>query len=351
MKITDNTQKANTGCDFILHIDEPRKIKLLQITDMQLIDSMQKRTPERLGKEATDAWLPENFDALCGNHIRSLVAQTNPDLIFITGDIIYGSFDDNGTSFEWFCNFMDSLEIPWAPTFGNHDNESKKGVDWQCRQFEKSKWCVFKRGNVTGNSNFTVGISSAGELRAVLHLLDTNACIYERGLYPDQLEMVKANTLKIQENFGRKVPAFLGLHIPTTEFVDAEISKGYKTDTRELYTIGVDADKKDNDFGCKKQGLKLPIKAENFLEIIKGSNVKAVFAGHFHCINTVIEYEGIRWVFGLKTGQYDNHIPGQVGGTLLTIDGDDFDVCHIPSLVPYGKYPKNAPMFDDFFCE
>ena len=126
MKITDNTMKINAGCDFIVHIDEKRKIKLLQITDMQLIDSAQRRTPERLRQDEINAWHSETFDGVFGNHLKSLVAQTNPDLIFITGDMVYGSFDDNGTSLEWFCEFMDSFKIQWAPIFGNHDNESKK---------------------------------------------------------------------------------------------------------------------------------------------------------------------------------------------------------------------------------
>ena len=38
-------------------------------------------------KPYISAWYADNFDALCGNQIRSMVAQTEPDLIFITGDI------------------------------------------------------------------------------------------------------------------------------------------------------------------------------------------------------------------------------------------------------------------------
>ena len=89
------------GCDFVLRLDSDRKntkIKLLQITDMQVIDSLQRRTPERLRIDEINSWKPENFDALCGKQIRSLVVQTKPDLIFITGDIIYGSFEDKGST-------------------------------------------------------------------------------------------------------------------------------------------------------------------------------------------------------------------------------------------------------------
>ena len=72
------------GCDFVIQT-EKTKIKLLQLTDMQIIDSFQRRTPDRLRIDEINAWNPANFDAQCGNQIRSLVTQTKPDLIFITG--------------------------------------------------------------------------------------------------------------------------------------------------------------------------------------------------------------------------------------------------------------------------
>ncbi len=96
----------------------------------------------------------KNADAECYGHIRSLVAQTNPDLIFITGDVVYGEFDDSGRSLEQFCAFMNGLCIPWAPVFGNHDNESARGVAWQCDLLESGEYCLFRRGNVTGNGNY-----------------------------------------------------------------------------------------------------------------------------------------------------------------------------------------------------
>ncbi len=354
--------KIFDGCDFVLCLGDDRKntkIKLLQITDMQFIDSLQRRTPDRLRIDEINAWKPENFDALCGNQIRTLVAQTNPDLIFITGDIIYGSFDDNGSTLEWFCRFMDSFEIPWAPTFGNHDNESAKGVKWQCEQFEKSKYCIFSRGNVSGNSNYTVGIAAGDELVRVLHMLDSNGCddcdhadvIKEQGIFPDQIELIKENTRRITEAQNKSIPAFAAFHIPTVEFHTAEEAKGYKTEERKLYTIGVDVPGVDGDFGCKLEKFG-GIKVEgDFLEVLRECNIDGVFAGHCHSINTCIAYEGIKWVFGLKTGQYDYHITGQNGGTLISLEGNGFEVQHIPALAQYAPFPGGAEMFKDFFAE
>ncbi len=364
MKMTEKIILCDkNGCDFIVNLPCDRKgtkIKLLQITDMQMIDSNQMRTPDRLRIDEINAWAPQNLDAVCGNHIRALVAQTEPDLIFITGDIVFGSFDDNGTTLEWFCDLMDSFEIPWAPVFGNHENESKKGVKWQCEQFENSKWCVFKRGNVSGNSNYTVGIAVGDDLVRVLHMLDSNGCycedpevLYTPGIFPDQIELIKKNTKAITEVYNKNIPAFCAFHIPTWEFFDAEVKNGYAKTLEDMYTIGVDVPKKNGDFGFKMERY-APIQPENevgFLDTMKECNVQAVFAGHCHGINTCIYYEGIKWVFGLKTGGYDYHVPGQLGGTLITIDGSDFDVVHTPALVPHAPFPGGAAIFKNFFAE
>lgn len=359
MKAGNITESGSKGCDFIVSLPKKETVRLLQITDMQFIDAGQRRTADRLRIDEINAWNIKNSGILCKNHIKSLIAQSNPDLIFITGDMVYGSFDDNGTVFEDFCEFMDSFEIPWAPVFGNHDNETKKGVKWQCEQLEKSRYCLFKRGNVSGNGNYTVGIAVDGELVRMLHMLDSNGCsncddtavIKKAGIFADQMDLILKNSILAEKASGKRVPSFVAFHIPVSEFEDAEVHNGYKTDDRELYTIGVDVRAKKRDFGFKMERYN-PIKTDfDFLVRIKACGVDGVFAGHCHSINTVIEYENIKWVFGLKTGQYDYHIPGQIGGTVVTLTGDRFEVAHIPSLVHYAPFPSGAKMFENFFAE
>jgi len=343
------------GCDFVVRFSNERKhkaIKLLQLTDMQLIDATQRRTPDRLPPDQIMACQPEMIEQNVLTHIKSLVAQTRPDLIFITGDLIYGSFDDAGTSLELFCDFMDSLEIPWAPVFGNHDNESNKGVDWQCSILEKAKYCLFCRGNVSGNGNYTVGLAVDNELVRVMHMLDSHGCKgqCESGLYPDQLEMVRKNTEHICQNQGRNVPAFLCCHHPTLEFAEAAKAKGYVTDDDGFYQIGIDVEAKDGDFGSKQfPQLIHSINVPGFMEFAQACNIDGVFVGHIHSINTCITYKNIRWVFGLKTGQYDFHIPGQLGGTLVRLDNDQFEVSHVPALVNYAPFPRSSKTFKNFF--
>ena len=358
--IRDTKNTVFDGCDFVVKVEKNRRFRLLQLTDMQVIDSLQARRPDRLRADEIAAWLPENFDSMCGDHIRTLVAQARPDLIFITGDIIYGSFDDSGSTFDWFCRLMDSFRIPWAPVFGNHDNEAKIGVTWQCERFESSEYCLFKRGAVSGNGNYTVGLAVGDKLVRVIHMLDSNGCshsddesvVKSKGIYADQLELVRSNTAKITAAQGEAVDAFAAFHIPVDLFIEAEKAKGYCTDDDLFYTIGVDVPAVDGDFGCKYEDTRKCIPAgDAFLEFLRDCNINGIFVGHDHQVNTCITYKGIKWVYGLKTGQYDYHNPAQTGGTLITVDGKELEICHIPSLSIYGAYPSKAPMFKGFFTE
>ena len=49
-----------------------------------------------------------------------MIETTNPDLIAVTGDIT--SEKENYTAFKSFCSFMEKFKIPWAFTFGNHED-------------------------------------------------------------------------------------------------------------------------------------------------------------------------------------------------------------------------------------
>ena len=338
--------KNHLGCDFVLALGEERKntkIKLLQLTDMQFIDGNQRRSPDRISEAEVAAWQPESFDPFCGDHIRSVVAQTRPDLMFITGDLVYGEFDDDGSMFDRFCTFMDSFEIPWAPVFGNHDNESAMGVDWQCERLEASKYCIFARGNVSGNCNYTVGISVGGELVRVMYMLDSNGCkratdetvMKEKRLYRDQLEWLCERAEAVGKTKG-----FCCFHVPTADFQNAVTSKGYAPTPHDFFSIGVSVPQKDDDFGCQLQPLRTMAVADlPLIPLFRSARIDGVFIGHYHSVNTCIRYEGIRWTFGLKTGQYDHHEPGQIGGTLITLENGEFDVAHVTALVPSAPVP------------
>ena len=336
--------------DFVLDLPEGRPIRVLQLTDMQIIDASQQRTPDRLNEREIALWQPEFIPVQCTDQIRSVVAQADPDLIFITGDVIYGEFDDQGTGFELFCDFMDSFGIPWAPVYGNHDNESRKGIEWQNARFEAAKLCLFKKGITTGNGNYSVLITRNGTPCRALYMMDSGACMGSPdasvrrgpGLTADQYEWLYTTADRMTEvNSGTPVPAFLCFHIPCFQFHQAAVEKGYQSsDEGEKYVIGVTSPARDGDFGSKREPIGCFGTPEDFVERLHRAGIDGVFVGHCHDNNTSVLWQGIRWTYGLKTGQYDYHIPGQVGGTLITLWGQDFTVIHVPSLTPSAPAPN-----------
>ena len=313
--------------DFTLQFPD-RDIKILQITDMQVIDSSQQRYPDRLRQDEYEKWLPETKEKNLYCYIRELVSRTTPDLIIITGDITYGEFDDSGKSLEEFIDFMDSFGIPWAPVYGNHDNETYIGIEKQNAMYENSKHGIFKKGNVFGNGNYSIAIKQGEKIIRTICMMDSNGCGklgIHQGFREDQLEWLKETSNECD------VPLFCCFHIPTKDFSDAYVAAGYqeKSDERDTcayYELGVDMAAKAGDFGKKYEDFysySAPV-----LPAFKASRVDGVFAGHYHKINLSVVHEGIRFTMGLKTGLYDYHDKDAMGGTLITLCGKDFSVRH-----------------------
>ncbi len=344
-------------CDFALDIPADRAPRILQITDMQIIDASQRRRLDRLNEREIACWQPEYIDVQCLNHIRSLVAQAQPDLIVITGDVVYGEFDDSGRVLELFCRFMDSLCIPWTLIFGNHDNESARGVAWQCERYMASEYCIFTPGHMTGNSNFTIALTQNGMPVRILYMIDSNGCANTSdtavtrypGVYPDQMAWLTLTSEGIAAACGQIVPGFACFHHPCREFIEGMLEKGYLVNNNYEFTIGVGHPAADGDFGCCHQSFVTMGEPADLAASFTHMGINGVFVGHKHSINTSVLYKNIRWTFGLKTGQYDHHTTGQIGGTLITLDPttpEGFTVHHIPSLVPYAPFPNGQTVYE-----
>ena len=99
-EINDLSQYTNT-----LYVEDNKDFVILNFTDFQLHD----------GKSTYTA-----FDI-----IDTLVDNYHPDLITVLGD----TAEDDGTygtkvNFKAIVDHIDALGIPWAPVYGNHDNDN-----------------------------------------------------------------------------------------------------------------------------------------------------------------------------------------------------------------------------------
>ena len=318
-----------------------KEFRIVPLTAMQIIDSTQKRFAERLGAEQTERWKPQNKKEILFDDMDRLVKKTYPDCIIVTGDITYGEFDDTGESLQSFIDKMESYNLPWAPVWGNHDNESRLGVNWQCQQFINAKNCLFKKGSTVGCSNYVVGIKSRnGELLRLLYMMDSNGCYNaselsisqgvkkEVGFAPQQMEWMATSYADICQQYNKRVPSFACFHIEPIDYLRIIEQKGYyNSEAFSKYDIAPGTE----DFGDIHESIWTGDNPISVLPAFRSANVDGAFFGHSHINHASIVGEGIRWTYGLKTGRYDYHEKEKLGGTLITLSNNcaQFSIEHI----------------------
>ena len=319
ISLTDKS-KAEDYVDFIVEVEEGRDITILQLTDTQIEDSSQVRAGETLRSDQIEHWKPENMDKNCFDICRQAIEKTKPDLILITGDLVYGKYDDKGTSLTALIDFMESMGIPWAPVFGNHDNESYKGADWQCEMLENAKNCLFKQRTLTGNGNYSVGIMQGGELKRVFFMLDSNGCgaMSEQtianghsqksaGFGQDQIDWYTNTATKISAK-EPDVKYTFAYHIQQMIFKKAFEKYGFTNSGTTDNPINVDthSDKADGDFGYIGRDLKGAWDGDyTVYNGMKALGADSILAGHEHCNSASVVYDGVRFQYGQKSSSYD----------------------------------------------
>lgn len=303
--------------DFVVEVDEGKNPVVLQLSDTQIIDAAQAR-PGRTGVDY-DFWATDQVEERCYDYLTEVINATKPDFIILTGDVVYGEFDDNGTALVSFVEFMESFQIPWSPIFGNHENESFKGVDWQCEQFENAKYCLFDQKTLTGNGNYSVGIAQGGVITRAFYLLDSNGCgaasaeslanghtTTSVGFAADQIEWYTEQITELKMASPNTKISF-AYHIQQAIFAKAYEKYGF-VQTEKYQDINIDThpDKADADFGYIGRQLKGPWDANYAIfNGMKALGCDSIFVGHEHCNSASVVYEGVRFQFGQKSSEYD----------------------------------------------
>lgn len=348
--------------DFTVEVEPGRDIRVLQITDTQTVDPSQKRWNSRIGDEATEKYGIDPEDERCFRYVREVVASYKPDLILLTGDLVFGEFDDSGEKFLSLVAFMESLGTPWAPIFGNHENESHKGVDWQCRQLEAADNCLFRQRSLTGNGNYSVGVVQNGKLVRVFYMLDSNGCAFMSdesfsnghskktyGFGQDQIDWYTESINRIKkESPDTKIS--MAFHAEMSVWQDAFAQYPGFDSSKISDANPLDLDKVGNpgDFGLVTTIYSASESWDNDRTVwngIKALGVDSLFIGHLHANTASMVYEGVRLTYGLKSSTYDQCLyrTGNgytasysvlenpvVGGTAIDISSDGTaDVRHI----------------------
>ena len=343
---------AENPADFVLDVTEGKNFKVLQISDPQVADMSQIRSGRVVNDGLQLLWADRDFSVYA--KLKKTIEETQPDLILLAGDIIYGEFDDNGEMAKELISFFEARKIFYAPVFGNHDNESAQGTSWQVRQYLNSEYCLFARGTVTGNCNYTISVKQGEKWLSNIYMLDTNGCIYNtakasdnlpQGLYDSTVNDMIAKDEAISAYQSNAATSDMAcMHIPVANFYNVLTKYGFGENHLDVNLADNATAKANGDFGhvkAEKNSLNLvsdKYRAYDIGEIFGRIGVKNALAGHCHFTNTsAVADNGVRYTFGLKAGLIPEATAGETGGTTFTFGENGFTAAPY-----YDNYANNT---------
>lgn len=269
--------------------------------------------------------------------VKELVERIHPDLITVSGDLAWAG---NDHAYDMLADFLDSFQIPWAPVWGNHDNQNGedyiKGV---AERYKKHPFCIYDHGpSEMGNGNYVIRVTEENRTVCALFMLDSHdrdPFVNEAGemgsawgkLRPCQIEWVEKICLELK-NEGCK-DAMLIQHIPIYGFRTASLA-AYKegldhksTTVAESLTDAYWNVGYEESTGVQHEGVASYPADEGALEAFRRTGiVRHVLAGHDHVNNWIINYDGIRMIYALNTGAGCYWDPALNGGTVIKIGND-----------------------------
>lgn len=343
---------AENPADFVLDVTEGKNFKVLQISDPQVADMSQIRSGREVNGGLQLLWADRDFSVYA--KLKKTIEETQPDLILLAGDIIYGEFDDNGEMAKELISFFEARKIFYAPVFGNHDNESAQGTSWQVRQYLNSEYCLFARGTVTGNCNYTISVKQGEKWLSNIYMLDTNGCIYNtakasdnlpQGLYDSTVNDMIAKDEAISAYQSNAATSDMAcMHIPVANFYNVLTKYGFDENHLDVNLADNATAKANGDFGhvkAEKNSVNLvsdKYRAYDIGEIFGRIGVKNALAGHCHFTNTsAVADNGVRYTFGLKAGLIPEATAGETGGITFTFGENGFTAAPY-----YDNYANNT---------
>ncbi|MCX5759860.1 MAG: metallophosphoesterase family protein, partial [Candidatus Hydrogenedentes bacterium] len=235
----------------------PLHVRILQFTDLHFFAG--KELHETLNKASVDT-------------MQKLVKRTKPDLVMITGDSWPENRDNRGEEFMRYAVAQyEALGVPWAYTWGNHDQLPDAAVGNQALASARNS---LYRGATT-DGNYVIDI--IGRHRKIAGQL---VCINTQrdGLVKPQQDWLRGLSASLPPG----VPRLAFFHIPLKQYDDI---------WKQGRAKGV---KNEQVMPEKEDGSSLPL--------LKALGVRACFCGHDHTNDYSGMCGGVELVYGRATG-------------------------------------------------
>ena len=282
--------------------------KVMQLTDVHLGGSI----------------ISARKDRLAINAIAAMINEEKPDLVIVTGDISFavpwGGTLNNRFAHEMFGHIMENLGVYWTVAFGNHDSELynfyTRSQVADMYESEELTHCLFDRGpdDVFGDCNHIINVkNSRGIVTRSLIIIDTNTYTDEDPLgfnwvydniHEDQIEWYRENIKKINaynksiDESAETVKSLMFFHIPLMEVRDAYNEYIENGEREDLKYIRGEVGEKDPYVYCSEMS------EEMFETIVELGSTEAMFYGHDHVNNIVLEYQGVTLCYGYSVDYF-----------------------------------------------
>lgn len=279
------------------------------------------------------------------NAVYSLVKDVKPDLVIITGDLVYpipitGTVN-NYSSSKAVADLMEKMGVYWTLCYGNHDTEiySYYSKEELCELFSSDKYehCLFTMGadSVDGYSNQIINVKNSSDvITHSIYVLDSHSYTdndkfgikweYDN-IHENQIEWYEKSVQALdkynESKGGTSITSTMYFHIPLREYETAwQEFSAENLDTDNVKYIYGEA-QETNDMICCGAG-----EDEMFETIVRLGNTKGIFCGHDHLNFFSVEYKGVRLTYGMSIDYLAyfgiEQLTEQRGGTLITINTD-----------------------------
>lgn len=271
--------------------------------------------------------------------MERVLDDEHPDFALINGDVINGDPETWLETYQAINNVvlpMESRGIPWALTFGNHDEDSVDNgtgvyepqiVDFLHQyRFNRNPDLI---DGVYGESNGQLLVASSDSTTPAfaIWLLDSGAYAEAHELagqsteglmaydwiQPSQIEWYQRQSRSTEERFGAKVPGLMFFHIPLFEHHHMWYEEQYTSDGTErakaIERHGVTGERnEDISSGLINSGI--------FNAALERGDILGMYCGHDHTNTYTGDYYGIELgyspgtgfgTYGLRDGTWDMH--------------------------------------------